>query len=88
MLDGDGWIRKDGKEFFFCSASKEMAEWFCTELINLGMINITYKFSPNDYNGVYYVRTAIKSNIAILKTKIYNTSYGMSRKYNKLHQIF
>lgn len=87
LLDGDGWIRKDGKEFFFCSASKEMSDWFCSALISLGMTNIASKFAPNEYNGVYYVRTGIQSNIEILKSKIYNVPYGMKRKYNRLHQI-
>lgn len=86
IIDGDGWIRKDGQEFFICSASKDFIQWCITSLESLGMINLKYKFVNNDYNGIYYVRTALKHNIHILATRIYDKPYGMSRKYLRIHE--
>lgn len=81
-IDGDGWIRKDGKEFFICSASSEYAEWLKWVLENylyMETINIYYE------NSVYYVRTSQTKNINILKDIIYDYPYGMRRKYKLLH---
>lgn len=86
IIDGDGWIRKDGKEFFICSASKDFIQWCITSLESLGMTNLKYKFVNNEHNGIYYVRTALTHNIQILATKIYDKPYGMSRKYLRIHE--
>lgn len=84
-IDGDGWIRKDGKEFFICSASEKYIVWL-KELLESKLymedLNITL-----DEKGVYYLRTALEKNINILKTVIYDKPYGMARKYNLVHQI-
>lgn len=81
IIDGDGWVRKDGKEFFICGASKDFIEWCKVELENIGMTKLSIKLVDNGYNGVYYLRSAIKENIAILKNVIYNNDFGMKRKY-------
>lgn len=87
MIDGDGWIRKDGKEFFYCSASKDLAVWTKNALESLGMNNLNFFFKNNGYHGMYYIRSAIKANIDILKNVIYNKNFGMYRKYARLHQL-
>lgn len=86
MIDGDGWIRKDGKEFFFCSASIDLANWVKNSLEFIGMKCLKVSFKDNGYNGMYYVRTALKSNIKILKNIIYDGDFGMHRKYARLYQ--
>jgi hypothetical protein len=89
IIDGDGWIRSDGKEFFIVSASRDFLEWCIKELILLGMSNlkITQKTFDNEkWNDCFLVRTALKSNITILKEKIYVYDLGMGRKREKLFQ--
>lgn len=83
IIDGDGWVRKDGKEFYICSASTSFLEWCKEQLITLGFEKLEIRYGQN---GVYTLRTAIKKNISILKEKIYDKPYGMARKYNKLYQ--
>lgn len=82
MIDGDGWIRKDGKEFFICTASYNMALWIKKVLEN--------KLYMSDLNihpeeTVWQVRTSNSHNLDILKTIVYDKPFGMIRKYNKLH---
>ena len=86
IIDGDGWIRKDGKEFFICSASENFIKWCIESLekLNMKSLKIT-KDIREDRNILYYVRSATKNNIEILKNKIYNKNFGMSRKYNLLN---
>lgn len=85
IIDGDGWIRKDGREFFICSASKKFIDWCENTLSYLGFSNMNKKFIPNGYNGIYHLRSARRENIALLKKFIYDKPFGMNRKYNKLH---
>lgn len=82
MIDGDGWIRKDGKEFYICTASYDMALWIKKILENklyMSTLNI------QEASKVWQVRTANSHNIDILKTLVYDKPFGMSRKYNILH---
>lgn len=82
MVDGDGWIRKDGKEFFICTASYNMALWIQKTLKNrLYMSDINIQQA----DSVWQVRTANMHNLDILKTIVYDKPFGMARKYNKLH---
>lgn len=85
MLDGDGWIRKDGKEFFLSTASKQLAEWSLKAFNDIGMENLKIKYISNEYNGIYLIRSALQKNIKILKEIIYDIPYGMERKYIRLH---
>lgn len=81
-IDGDGWIRKDGKEFFLCSASKEYICW-----INFILVNYLYMKNLNisaDQKKVYYIRTSLEQNINILKAIVYDEPYGMKRKFKLL----
>lgn len=96
MIDGDGWIRKDGKEFFLMSASYEMLEWTKKELIKLGFINLKITIKKKENMGdttfnpttdLYFIRSANKHNIELLKKLIYPNPMGMERKYNRLYQI-
>lgn len=85
IVDGDGWIRKDGNEFFICSASLEFMNW-CKEILEyLGFKNIKVKYIKNNFNGIYIIRSAYKHNLDILKNKIYDKQFGMNRKYIRLH---
>ena len=82
MIDGDGWIRKDGKEFYICTASYNMALWIKHVLENnlyMSEVNI------DEAQRVWQVRTANARNIDILKVLVYDKPFGMKRKYNKLH---
>jgi hypothetical protein len=84
IIDGDGWIRKDGKEFFISSASNDFILWCKNNLEKLGFIDLEIKFIKNDYKGIYLIRTSKKENIKILKEKIYSEEFGMKRKRNRL----
>lgn len=86
IIDGDGWIRKDGREFFICSASSDFILWCKNELESLGMIKLNLNFTPNDYSGIYCLRSGRKENIKILKERIYNVPFGMNRKYELLYR--
>lgn len=82
MIDGDGWIRKDGKEFYICTASYDMALWIKSTLENkLYMMDVNIHKEPD----VWQIRTSLQHNLEILKLLVYNKPFGMSRKYNKLH---
>lgn len=89
-IDGDGWIRKDGKEFFLCSASIYFIVWAINAFVSLGFkdLQIKIKAKGDDVNchDVFEIRSANQDNIELLKQLIYDTPYGMSRKYNRLHQ--
>lgn len=82
VIDGDGWIRKDGKEFFICSGSEQFA-YFIKDLLE----NKLYMTSLNIVENLdsWTVRSAETKNINILKYVIYDKPYGMNRKYNVLH---
>lgn len=90
-IDGDGWIRKDGKEFFLCGASIYFIVWAFNAFVSLGFKNLEISIKPQkndygDYHEVYEIRSGIQSNIELLKKYIYDVPYGMNRKYNRLHQ--
>lgn len=85
IIDGDGWIRKDGREFFICSASLEFINWCKDMLYYLGFEKIQVSHIKNQYSGIYMIRSASEYNIEILKSKIYSKPFGMMRKYNRLH---
>ena len=82
MIDGDGWVRKDGKEFYICTASYNMALWIKQVLENKLYM---YEINIDQAQGVWQVRTANAHNIDILKVLVYDKPFGMKRKYNKLH---
>lgn len=83
LIDGDGWVRKDGKEFFICTMSCKFAQWIKYTLENdLFMEDVNLLQAEN---GIYSVRSANQKNINILKAIVYDTPYGMSRKYNLLY---
>ena len=84
VIDGDGWIRKDGKEFFISSASEKFIVWCKNSLEILGFKDVRVRFISNEYNGIYLIRSAKKHNIELLKSKIYNKPFGMARKYDLL----
>ncbi|MGL5066844.1 MAG: hypothetical protein ACRC6T_03305 [Sarcina sp.] len=83
-IDGDGWIRKDGLEFFLCSASESMIFWYKKIMEEEGFINLKVTFIENQWNGIYVIRTGIKYNLYILRNKVYKEPFGMSRKYELL----
>lgn len=84
IIDGDGWIRKDGREFFISSASNEFIKWCRDSLKYLGFEDINIRFIENEFNGIYIIRTAKKYNLEVLRNKIYNKPFGMNRKYKLL----
>lgn len=81
VIDGDGWIRKDGKEFFIASGSEKFA-YFIKDLLE----NKLYMTSLNVVVGesAWTIRSAESKNINILKAIVYDVPYGMSRKFNVL----
>lgn len=85
IIDGDGWIRKDGKEFFISSASFKFIQWCKKSLEYIGFLNLKITYQKNEFNGIYLIRTGLKSNISLLKEKIYfEENFGMNRKRLKL----
>lgn len=90
IIDGDGWVRKDGKEFFICSASINFMNWLKVKMEYMGFKNIYIrerKTVKGNKDGVIFdIRTSLKHNISILKS-IYDKPFGMSRKYNRVHQV-
>lgn len=86
IIDGDGWIRKDGKEFFICSASREFIKWIQAAMLSIGFEDINISFLPNNYNGIYLIRTASYYNLELLRNNVYNKPFGMMRKYNRLYR--
>ena len=82
IIDGNGWVRKDGKEFFICTASQKMSIWIKETLENdLFMRNVNIVRADKTWD----VRTANQHNIDILKLLVYDKPFGMQRKYNLLH---
>ena len=86
IIDGDGWIRKDGREFFISSASEVFLE-SCKAVLELcGMTNLKIsKKEIKSYADHYTIRSALQSNIEILK-QIYDIPFGMNRKYLLVNQ--
>ena len=87
IIDGDGWIRKDGKEFFICSASERFIDWCDNALVKLGFSGMNKKYTSNGFHGLYTLRSAKKENIKLLKNLIYKEPFGMMRKYNRVHAV-
>ncbi len=94
IIDGDGWIREDGKEFYICSASKPFIEWLKDTLENkLYMVDLNINYNYNrfkygdtvKYGDIWYLRSSFEKNINILKTLVYDKPFGMQRKYNRLY---
>lgn len=86
IIDGDGWIRKDGKEFFISSASEKFLQSCKAVLELLGMSNLKIsKKEIKNYADHYILRTALQCNIEVLK-QIYDTPFGMNRKYLLVNQ--
>lgn len=79
-VDGDGWIRKDGGEFFICSASKSFLESLIQPLSSHGMVSLRVKEKDP---GFYVLRSGVKSNMTVLKT-FYAEPFGMNRKRDLL----
>lgn len=68
LIDGDGWVRKDGKEFYICTGSEQFAYWLKDILedhLYMTDLNIIYAA-----NGTYTVRSSKAENIDILKTLV------------------
>ncbi len=92
QIDGDGWIRKDGKEFFICTASQEYAKFLLNCCYKIGMKNLKIikqkqKFKDSRKIQMFYIRSALKYNINILKEKCYKDDIGMKIKYYKINNI-
>lgn len=84
IIDGDGWISKDGKEFFISTASENFAKFLVGEMNKLGF-SVSYSFKSNEYSGYYLIRSAKSQNINLLKNIVYDKPYGMMYKYNRIH---
>ncbi|AJD93598.1 hypothetical protein JMA_42810 (plasmid) [Jeotgalibacillus malaysiensis] len=86
IIDGDGWVRKDGKEFFISSASSGFMDWVLKEMENMGFTNLKINKYENEHSGYYLIRTASKDNLKLLREVVYQEPLGMARKYKRLHQ--
>lgn len=82
IIDGDGWIRKDGGEFFICSMSKDFIMW-CKKVLEKHFKFVPLNMIQNE-NGIWNVRTSDERNMMLLYVHIYYSSFGMERKRNKL----
>lgn len=93
IIDGNGWIRKDGQEFYICSASYNFIIWIKNMLetrLYMQDINITQNTTvlENGKNSnLWYARTSLHKNIQLLKYIVYDRPFGMQRKYNKMYNI-
>lgn len=85
IIDGDGWIEKNGRGFFISTASKDFAMW-CKETLE-NYFNMKDVKIKEKYKGFYLVGSSKKENMKILKNKIYCYRIGMDRKFKRLHQI-
>lgn len=83
-IDGDGWVRKDGKEFFLSSAAEEFIKWSLNAFYDLGFRDLNFRHKKNDSNGIYIIRTARQENIKLLNELIYDKPFGMMRKFDRL----
>lgn len=86
IIDGDGWIRKDGNEFFICSMSYDFISW-CKRVFENH-----YRFIPLNLmqrqGDIWEIRTSDIRNMMLLYIHIYYTPYGMNRKYQKVVKRF
>lgn len=88
IIDGDGYIgyTSYGKlHFSIASVSQPFLEWIVTLLKNhlyMYQLENIYYYPET---GVCSISTALRRNIQILKTIVYDQPYGMARKYNILH---
>ena len=82
IIDGDGWIRKDGKEFFICSMSKDFIVW-CKKVLenHFKFISLNMKQSED---GMWNLRTSDERNIMLLFVHVYYSDFGMKRKRERL----
>lgn len=98
-IDGDGWIFKThakGRNIL-CSgivnASKDFIEWIRRGLIEIGMdsMNIISRSTERSPLGtgvaMYRLDFSKKKNLDVLREKVYDKPFGMSRKYNILHSM-
>ena len=87
IIDGDGCIYKTSygaPAVYICSGSKEFLEWLKYILENDFFFQ-ELNLSVNK-DGVWRLETANQLNIIKLIANIYDTPYGMSRKYNLLRK--
>ena len=92
IIDGDGWInkRKNGKRISFgvCNASYNFIVWCKNILEKIGMKNISlYTRRTEGYSDIYLLYSSGQENIQVLRDKVYDVPFGMSRKYNILHSM-
>lgn len=89
VIDGDGCIYKtthDSVAFYICTMSIEFAEWL--------KYILEEKFFMRDVkinqaqSGIWCVGTSLNTNIMKLIGIIYDKPFGMSRKYNRLREMF
>ena len=95
IIDGDGTIYKTKKgamAFSIGKPSKGLIDW-CHHLCReLGMRNLNVYSEKTDTfwgNGIdmYLIRSRSNYNAKILRDKVYDVPFGMSRKYNILHSM-
>lgn len=90
IIDGDGTLgfpsnSTSSMYFRIISASEKFIDWCIWALNVLGMRDI-HKRKVNEV--LWELNTAKPSNIAILTNPIYRGNFGMSRKYNLIHNHF
>lgn len=90
IIDGDGTLgfpsnNLSSMYFRIISASEDFIDWCIWALNVLGMRDIN-KRKIN--NILWELNSARPSNIAILTNSIYRGNFGMSRKYNLIHNHF
>lgn len=86
IIDGDGWIRKDGKEFFICSMSLDFMTW-CKDVLEKYYKLFSLNLIQGD-KGIYNLRSSEDRNMFLLYAHFYYFEFGMSRKRNILVKRF
>lgn len=89
IIDGDGCIYKTTKNtvaFYICTMSFEFACWIKSILEDRFFMK-DIKLNQTK-TGLWCVETALVTNIMKLIALVYEKPFGMSRKYNRLREMF
>lgn len=89
IIDGDGCISATSYGaplLYICSASKDFIDWLDDILTNRFFITNLRKYQST--TKLWKIETADQNNILKIIALIYNSPYGMNRKYHKIKETF
>ncbi len=89
IIDGDGCIFYTSKKtpaFYICSMSQDFIYW-CKDILENRLFMKDIHITQSE-TGVWYASTSLLTNMQKLYSLIYDKPFGMSRKYNRLREMF